>query len=678
MANAKILIVEDEPEVRIYIQRCLERSGHEVVGAVPSAHEALITARAENPDLVLMDIALQGDMDGVGAAAHMRFDLNIPVLFLTSSADEHTLERAKRTEPIGYLLKPFNPQVLQTTIESALYQYQASIKRNRESLRHAEEKYRAMFENSPLGMYQTSSSGRLLSANASMARILGYPTPADLLAAVSNVEEEVYEDPARRWELLAQLARQGLVKNFQARVRRRDGSVIWISINARLIRDPVGCETCYEGSIQDITEQKNAETALRESEERLMCVVKAAQDGIVMMDDDGTVTLWSPAAERITGFDAIEAVGKDLHQLLAPCRLHADLQAAVRSWQGTGRGNALGKTLEVPCLRKDKTEIPVELSLSAVQRNGHWTAVGIIRDISERKRVEMERDRMGVMLRQAQKLESIGQLAAGIAHEINTPTQYVGDNTRFFKDAFADVQRVLHAYEQLYTACKQVAVLPELLQKVDSEVQAADMDYISSEIPKAIVQTLEGVDRVATIVRAMKDFSHPGTKEKLPTDIHKAIESTLTVCRHEYKYVAEVTTDFDPFLPPVPCFRGDINQVIMNLIVNAAHAIAGRMDAQAGSKGTIGVSTRRDGNWAEIRISDTGTGIPEDIRSRIFDPFFTTKEVGKGTGQGLAICHAVVVSQHRGTIAFETEVGKGTTFIIRLPLAGSGEKCEAA
>ncbi len=677
MAKAKILVVEDELDLGGIIQKCLEHSGFEVTGLTPTGVGALEMARASSPDLVLMDIALVGEMDGVEAAAKLRFDLNIPVIYLTGLSDEDTLERAKKTEPIGYLLKPFEPQVLLTTIESSLHQYRASIDRAQKNLQHAQDKFLEMFENSTLGMYQIAPLGRLLKANPSMARILGYATPAELLATVPDLET-VYEDPSRRRALHRQLRQHGLANNFEARVRRRDGSLIWISVNAHLIRDVEGREQYFEGIVQDITEQKLAVEALRESESRLMCVVNAAQDGIMMIDDQDLVTLWSPAAERITGYTAAEALGKNLHQMLVPSRLQATQNSAFQTRRLTGRDNAIGKTVEVPCLRKDQTEIPVELSLSSVQMNGHWTAVGIIRDITERKKVQMERDGMEVMLRQSQKLESIGQLAAGIAHEINTPTQYVGDNTRFFKDAFGEVQNVLQAYGQLFDACKQGLVPAELLQHVASEVKAADLDYLAAEIPKAIAQTLEGVDRVATIVRAMKDFSHPGTKEKTPTNIHKAIESTLIVCRNEYKYVADVTINFDESMPLVPCFPGDFNQVIMNLIVNAAHAIAGNLPNQLDSKGRITVATRHDGDWAEIRISDTGGGIPEDIRAKIYDPFFTTKEVGKGTGQGLAICHAVVVNKHGGTIAFETKIGAGTTFIIRLPLSGSGQESEAA
>jgi signal transduction histidine kinase len=174
---------------------------------------------------------------------------------------------------------------------------------------------------------------------------------------------------------------------------------------------------------------------------------------------------------------------------------------------------------------------------------------------------------------------------------------------------------------------------------------------------------------VAKIVQAMKDFSHPGTETKVPFDLNRAIESTLTVCRNEWKYVAELETDFDPSLPPVSCLPGEFNQVILNIVVNAAHAIADKTEGK--SKGVISISTRSQDDKVEIRIRDSGTGIPEKARGRIFDPFFTTKEVGKGTGQGLAIARSVIVDKHQGEIFFETEVGQGTTFVLRLPLVES-------
>jgi signal transduction histidine kinase len=236
------------------------------------------------------------------------------------------------------------------------------------------------------------------------------------------------------------------------------------------------------------------------------------------------------------------------------------------------------------------------------------------------------------------------------------------------QDAFGDLLGLLGQYEKLLAANKAGDVSSKLLAEVDDALAKADLNYLIEEIPKAIAQSLQGVERVAKIVRAMKEFSHPGTSEKTPIDLNHAIESTLTVCHNEWKYVAELVTEFDASLPPVSCLPGEINQAILNIVVNASHAIADAVGDASNGKGTITVSTRRDGDWAEIRIRDTGTGIPEKARAKVFDPFFTTKGVGKGTGQGLAIAHCVIVEKHGGTIVFETETGKGTTFIIRLPL----------
>lgn len=291
---------------------------------------------------------------------------------------------------------------------------------------------------------------------------------------------------------------------------------------------------------------------------------------------------------------------------------------------------------------------------------------GLIEDITERKLLETQ-------LAQAQKLEAMGQLAAGIAHEINTPIQYVGDNTRFVQDSCQSLIALLETYQRLLA---KADVGEELLDAFRTAAEEADLEYLAEEIPTAVQQSLEGVGRVTEIVRAMKEFSHPDTDEKSPTDINKTIESTVTLARNEWKYVAEMAMDFDTDLPLVPLLLGDIKQVILNILVNASHAIADTIAEPGADKGTITIATRRVDPWAEIRISDTGGGIPEEARSKIFDLFFTTKAVGRGTGQGLAISRAVVVEKHDGAITFESELGKGTTFIIRLPLEGTPIKEE--
>ncbi|MEM7309905.1 MAG: ATP-binding protein [Planctomycetota bacterium] len=290
------------------------------------------------------------------------------------------------------------------------------------------------------------------------------------------------------------------------------------------------------------------------------------------------------------------------------------------------------------------------------------------REAEERSLVEQERTTLQTELARAQKLESIGQLAAGIAHEINTPTQYVGDNTRFLQESFEDLLPLL---EQARELCRQVldgSGCEALAGKLDAAFAEADIEYLVEQVPVAIEQSLGGIERVRKIVLSMKEFSHPGVEDMSHVDLNQAIESTITVATNEWKYVAEVETDFDEDLPSVPCMAGEVNQVVLNMIVNASHAIADVVGDGADGKGKIRISTRRLGEDAEIRIADTGAGIPEDARHRIFDPFFTTKGVGRGTGQGLSIAHAVVVKKHRGALEFESELGKGTTFVVRLPL----------
>jgi len=264
---------------------------------------------------------------------------------------------------------------------------------------------------------------------------------------------------------------------------------------------------------------------------------------------------------------------------------------------------------------------------------------------------------------QLRKLEAVGQLAAGIAHEINTPTQFIGDNLRFLKESLGPLLAALQASNQILNATKATL---SLIQEVDPSFDAGHISYLGEEIPKALDQSLEGVQRVAMIVRAMKEFSNPGMEKKVPSDIHRAIENTVLISRGEWKDVAEVRTSFDPSMPLVPCIPDEFNQVILSLLINAAQAIRSLGD-EGKATGVITVTTLWNEPWVEIRVSDTGPGIPMNLRHRIFEPFFTTKDVGKGTGQGLYIANVSVVKKHGGTLTFECPPGQGTTFLVRLP-----------
>ena len=278
---------------------------------------------------------------------------------------------------------------------------------------------------------------------------------------------------------------------------------------------------------------------------------------------------------------------------------------------------------------------------------------------------------------QAQKLEAIGQLAAGIAHEVNTPTQYVSDNTVFAQKAVTSLISALEAAMAVVQAAKEGPVDAALIAAADAAVTKAKVPYLVKQLPRALDQSREGLERIAAIVRAMKEFSHPSGSEKKPVNLREAIETTIAVARNEWKYVAEVELDMDPGMPLVPALRNEFNQVILNLIVNAAHAIGESTAGGSQGKGKIRITGRTLGDHIEIRVSDTGAGIPENARAKVFEPFFTTKEVGKGTGQGLAIAYSVVVDKHQGSISFETEVNRGTTFVICLPVVDSASAIPA-
>ncbi len=291
------------------------------------------------------------------------------------------------------------------------------------------------------------------------------------------------------------------------------------------------------------------------------------------------------------------------------------------------------------------------------------------RNINREKRLEEEKKAIQSRLLHAQKLESVGRLAAGIAHEINTPVQFVGTNIDFLQECFTDMSLLVDQLQELLTAFREERLTPELVNRVETCLEDVDWQYLQEEIPQAIGQSRDGVDRVSSIVRAMKEFSHPASRQKTEADINRIIETTVTVARNEWKYVANVDMQLADNLPAIPCHVDELGQVILNLLVNAAHAIAGKLGENPdGAKGSITIRTRVEDERIEIRVSDTGIGIPAEIRGKIFDPFFTTKEVGRGTGQGLTIAHDVISDKHGGTLSFESTEGEGTTFIIQLPL----------
>ena len=347
-----------------------------------------------------------------------------------------------------------------------------------------------------------------------------------------------------------------------------------------------------------------------------------------------------------------------------------DRNAAVRTKLDDSKSGSF--EIEASVLTHDEKRVDLRWVASCEQNEStgqHKVLRGMMLDVTDQRRLESE-------LAQAQKLESVGRLAAGVAHEINTPVQFVSDSVSFVREAMDDLSQIVDKYRELRNATEQGADVAAAAKAAEEAEDDADLDYILENAPVALDRARDGLGRVAAIVRSMKEFAHPDRKEMAQSNLNQAIQSTLVIASNEYKYVAEVETSFGE-IPLVNCYGGEVNQVVLNLIVNAAHAI-GDVVKGTDKKGKIRVATRVLDDRVEISIGDTGKGIPVDVRARIFDPFFTTKEVGKGTGQGLAIARNVVVDKHGGTLHFETEVGVGTTFFIRLPINGPSATSAAA
>lgn len=412
---------------------------------------------------------------------------------------------------------------------------------------------------------------------------------------------------------------------------------------------------------RDVTHLEQIQATLQAVENKYKNIFDHAQEGIFQSTPEGKFLSLNPAMARIFGFESTEEMRDYYTDIAAQMYVHPqDRDKLIRD--GLAMGYVANR--EIQLKRRDGSVFWTRVGGRIVRdSDGEMRYFeGFLQDVNERKKLESQ-------LLQTQKLEAVGQLAAGIAHEINTPAQYVLNNVWFIKDAVEKIAQGLQGHGRLL---EELAVHPHLagdierLQAADKELQ---LDFFLAELPAAIAETVQGLDRITAIVRSVKQFAHPGHAQAQPANLNDLVRDTVNVSRNEWKYVADLTTDLDPDLPPVPCLVHEIGQVLLNLIINAAHAVADK-NVHGSDRGVIAVSTRLVGDWVEIRIRDSGTGIPEHARDHVFEPFFTTKAVGKGTGQGLYLAHRTVVAQHGGRLNFETESGRGTTFVVALPVAG--------
>ncbi|MBI5889111.1 MAG: PAS domain S-box protein [Nitrosomonadales bacterium] len=574
----------------------------------------------------------------------------------------------------------------------------------------------------------------------------------------------------------------------------KDGRLIPVLLTVTPMRAEPDRITGFVGTMTDLSEVKRAENALRESEEKFRSASAAAQDALIMVDAEGLVSFWNAAAEKIFGYREEEILGKSLHSMLAPDKYREAYMAGFSNFLSTGQGNAVGKTLELEAIRKGGEVFPIEISLSSVKHGDHWLGIGIVRDITERKRVEAElslfrtlldhsndaiemldpatlrfldvneascrnlgytRDELLSMsvydiapdlnesvrteideqikktgtalfqsihrrkdgstfpveislraveldrpyaltivrditerrrseielqehveelnrfnrelkelngklgqaqsqLVQSEKMASIGQLAAGVAHEINNPIGYVSSNIGTLEKYLNELLSVLDAYEKAEPSLDEASS-----KEIGNLKRRIDIAYLKQDVKALLTESHEGINRVKKIVQDLKDFSHVDKDEHWALeDIHKGLESTLNVVWNELKYKCTVVKEYGE-LPLVECLLPQLNQVFMNLLVNAAQSID--------EKGTITLRTGTQGERVWVEVADTGKGIPPENIPRLFDPFFTTKPVGQGTGLGLSVSYSIV-KKHHGEITVASTAGAGTAFRVWLPV----------
>ena len=390
-------------------------------------------------------------------------------------------------------------------------------------------------------------------------------------------------------------------------------------------------------SLERLIEDKSRELYI--AAERLEEVFQATPVALFVCDDRLLITRTNQPSEVLLGVDSLHMVGRELASVLGVPDLLDRMSRAAASDQVASESVATSGAprLEITCRPEKGPPFPVVVTLS----RSEGRVVVACRDVRREKQLELE-------LRHAQKLEAVGQLAAGVAHEINTPIQFVGDSLYFLREAFVDLIKVAEG-----------TATPE----------EADLGYLVENVPGALSRCEDGIARVTQIVRALKELSHPDAKEKAPADLNRAVENALVVARSEIKHVADVEVALGA-LPNVECHLGDVGQLLLNLLVNGAHAIEERIerDPVRGKRGHLVVRTSHEGSHVRLDVIDDGAGIPEAIKDRLFEPFFTTKPVGRGTGQGLSIARSIVVDRHGGELSFESEVGVGTTFHVRLPV----------
>ncbi|MDD2467384.1 MAG: response regulator [Desulfobulbus sp.] len=662
-----ILIVDDEQPIRRLLTTILKGAGYQCSVAENVAMAKQVLAEKQF-DLLLTDIGMPGE-SGLHLIRHVKDRYpQTAVVMVTIIDDPKKAKEVLQLGIYGYIVKPFSGNLVLITVENALRRHQLELEAQlhtkmlerevaarTQSLDQQLSFLQTLLDAIPVPVYYKDTHCTYIGCNRAFETIMR----RNRQAIVGKTAADIHSPKAAKilQEKDQELLQQGGVQIYEQTLVYSDGTLHTNIIHKATFADSNGTVAGFIGMAFDITELKQTERSLRISEAKLRSIMDNLHIGVAMVSPQMEVLQINRQMQQWFP-NAVEEIGTLWCQIFGG---QQPSQSCEFFPVKTGHYQRKDQDTTVTLQTVDGERVFQAFSSPVYDGEDNLNAVvQILEDVTEKLNVERE-------LRQAQKLEAIGQLAAGIAHEINTPMQYIGDNINFLNDTFSELIAFFKQTSHLLQLIKNLQPDGEVIAELEQSIRQADLTYLLEEIPQTIRQSLDGVERVGAIVRAMREFSHPGSEEKVPVDINRALDNILIVSRNAWKYVADIETDFAADLPLLHCLPGEINQVFLNIIINAAHAIGDVTDGGNAGKGCIRVSTSVHEQWLEVRIADNGGGIDKTVQDRIFDPFFTTKEIGKGTGQGLAIARNVVVDKHQGTISFATEAGKGTTFIVRLP-----------
>ena len=508
-----------------------------------------------------------------------------------------------------------------------------------------ENYFSSVFHKNPVAIALTDlANNQLFEVNNSWEKLTGYKREEAI--GSSPLQLKLWTEPEKR-DHLTQIIKEHKFAKDVVQIRKKSGENIIVLMSAEIIE--LSDDQFLLTMGQDITELKETERALRKSKTRYRAMMESLADPVSICSQNFTVEYINPAMIKRLGHDATgEPCYKALHGLNERCE-----------W--CNRNSTINKSNEANIVSPldDRTFHITNMSLK--NNDGSTSQMSIFRDMTDYLKALSERENAQSRLVQSDKMASIGQLAAGVAHEINNPIGFVNSNLNTLKGYHSDISILIREYRELISHLKEKKdnsqSVIDLIEKIASIEEDIDIDYLMKDLTSLVEESAEGTERVKIIVNDLKNFAHPGTGQQDNIDINRGIESTLNVVGNELKYKVTVNKELGE-IPLITGYPQQLNQVFMNLFVNAAHAIT--------DKGEINIKTFCDDGCIVIKISDTGSGIPKKNLPRLFDPFFTTKEVGKGTGLGLNVAFNII-EKHNGTISVSSKTGKGATFTIKLP-----------